>query len=226
MDVEGVAQAARSLESPVPKEDYPDIKQSSDIMWAQWARLARGDNIKNLNYFFSISITNRGTRSVLKRALAEKQKTLEKWPGTFFEMTEEQGQAILGMRPSHFTAVYTLLISATGTPNGVGIGFILMQRKPELGNKFIKGVYVFKDDSRSGSGPCLAFQLMSDGGSTGIGSGGAGSETPPLFPRNVTSQIPDGTKNYERINIVDFRGRIYSSSWRPIFFCPMAVGAA
>ncbi|PSN67639.1 hypothetical protein BS50DRAFT_664959 [Corynespora cassiicola Philippines] len=108
------------------REDLPKLRSSSDIMWGAWQGAGSGN--KDIKYFFALYVVNQDTRGIILRALGNRKKTLALWPGIDFDMESDEGKALMG------------------SPNGIGIGYLLIQRKPELGTKFISKVRVWKQE--------------------------------------------------------------------------------
>lgn len=88
------------MDPPVPEDDFPPLKSSSDIMWALWEKLVLSDaaleNKGNIKFFMSLSVENEETLTILKRALDQVSSDLTR-EGRTFDMSTEEGRAILGM---------------------------------------------------------------------------------------------------------------------------------
>ena len=103
--------------------ELPKLRALSDLLWAGWCRAVqaeaeRGARLVGVKYLFSVQITNDETKSIIQRALETKRKTLVKlWPGESFGMDTEAGRALLG------------------SPNGKRWGYLVTQRKKEIGVK-------------------------------------------------------------------------------------------
>ena len=126
----------------------PKLKAYSDITFLQWHGLAEGmqkdmthlsintpPNIPHVfrthtltEYIFRTPVENANTEALIQKALSNVKKELDLWPGVDFEMSTDEGKAILG------------------SPNGAGCAYLLLQHKAQLGVKTISKVTVFQDD--------------------------------------------------------------------------------
>lgn len=88
--------AARDRKPPVPTDQFPALKQFSDIAWIGWDSMTEGDEIKGLRYFLSVGIVNTETKSVIRRALDAKGWELSPWPGHTFERNWPETKALIG----------------------------------------------------------------------------------------------------------------------------------
>lgn len=99
---------ARSLwgildEDPVPLDELPALRASSDIAWAFWRRTA--DRLDKINFFVSMSITNSDTEKVIDRVLEGKvMSVVPVWPGIYIDVTSEDYLALMGMFSFSFFA--------------------------------------------------------------------------------------------------------------------------
>lgn len=84
------------LDPPVPADQYPELKQSSDILWALWEEDVESRYQSNINFFLSLSIENEQTVQIINRALAQQHSTLSS-VGKIFDTYSEEGRALLGM---------------------------------------------------------------------------------------------------------------------------------
>ncbi|KAJ4406908.1 Mitochondrial import inner membrane translocase subunit tim8 [Didymella pomorum] len=126
---------AQYRRSPVPAEQIPGLRSSSDIAWLAWKPL----HVKGvkLNHIVTWSVTNGGTARLIAAALdalADETKTtmdtdLKPYPWKEFDTDNVSGQLVLG------------------SPNGLGIGYMLVQHKPEIGNRRTKKIEVFSADT-------------------------------------------------------------------------------
>jgi hypothetical protein len=109
---------------PLPNE-LPALKSLSDLLWGGWYRGSQPDtsinrDAENVKYLVSVSVTNAESLSIIQRALKAKAKTrVSYWPGDTFEMSTEEGQALLG------------------SANGRRWGYLVTQRKNDIGNKLV-----------------------------------------------------------------------------------------
>lgn len=107
-------------------DELPALKALSDIFWGYWMR--DNPDITNIRYFWMMDIANIDTEEILARALHNVKKDIDVWPGVTFSMDTEEGMAILG------------------SANGAVFAWFLIQRKEQLGIKWIPKVTVFLDD--------------------------------------------------------------------------------
>ncbi|KAF2637896.1 hypothetical protein P280DRAFT_85746 [Massarina eburnea CBS 473.64] len=136
-------------------KELPHLNKFSDVLWGYWVR--DNANIKNIKYFWVEGVVNIDTNSIIATALKAAGKTLAVWPGTTFDMNTEAGKAILG------------------SDNGASFAWFLIQRKAQLGNKWISKVTVFySDEDFSGNDPHLLFHV---------------EDTPPLQSGKKASSV-------------------------------------
>jgi hypothetical protein len=83
-----------------------------------------------VDYVIRSPIENTETEALIKQALDRVGKPLGPWPGVVFDMNTDEGQALLG------------------SPNGLGVGYLLIQHKNSLGMKTISKVTVFQDEGK------------------------------------------------------------------------------
>jgi hypothetical protein len=137
-------QAAEALWNvkPAPRHELPALRSSSDIAWGLWERMSPG-NLGNINYVFSHTIVNRETRQIVLRALGNRPLTT--WPGIEFVAGESaEYWPLLGM--SHSAACFrNTYMAILGSPNGIAVGYLLGQHKPQFGhNRFVYSIHVFQ----------------------------------------------------------------------------------
>ena len=104
----------------------------SEILWNVWSR--DNKNIKNVRYFWAQGVSNNITRAIIAGALKSTESKLETWPGTTFDMSSQDGKALLG------------------SPIGVSFASFLVSHKEKLGNKRVVKAIVFlgnEDDEGS-----------------------------------------------------------------------------
>lgn len=88
--------AARDCKPPVPSDQWPALRQFSDIAWLGWDSMTEGDEIQGLRYFLAVGIVNTETKQVIRRALKAKGWELSPWPGHMFERHWPETQALIG----------------------------------------------------------------------------------------------------------------------------------
>lgn len=101
------------------------LREYSDVVFLTWQKVA-GDKIKGFKYIIRHQIINLDTLAVLREVLQRRGEQLKAWPGVKISMPDKDALAILG------------------TPNGRGVGWILIQHKLQLGPKNIKDVTIFQ----------------------------------------------------------------------------------
>jgi hypothetical protein len=109
----------------------PDIKAWSDVTFVEWQTQAQNANqdVKQLKYVFRYQIANKEATKIIK-AIAGSLLTLQ-WPGVTFPMTNEDGSPNENGR------------AILGTPNGLGVAYLLSTHKAQLGHKTIESVHVW-----------------------------------------------------------------------------------
>ena len=86
------------------KEDLPALRTTSDHAWGFWYR-ANTNNLGNIKKIMSTMVVNKITQALIDHALAtyelgpgERRPTqILPWPGTTFDSTTDQGDALIGM---------------------------------------------------------------------------------------------------------------------------------
>ena len=107
-------------------DDFPSLKHWSDVAYLQWAKHAKDSS--NLRCVLRISIKNPTTKAVVQHIMKD---TLAKGDESRSLRTEDD--------PDHVAALL-------GTPNGVGVAWLLIQHKRQLGLKTVEKVTVHCDD--------------------------------------------------------------------------------
>lgn len=88
--------AARDRKLPVLSDQWPALRQFSDVVWIGWDSKTEGDEVKGLRYFLAVGIVNTETKQVIRRALDAKGWELSPWPGHMFEQDWRETQALVG----------------------------------------------------------------------------------------------------------------------------------
>lgn len=91
----GCEDRAKYFDPPIPADEFPLLKQSSDMLWALWELDVPIAQRGNINFFISLSIENKATLQIIKRALDQTEKQLSPNP-VVFDMSSEEGRAIMG----------------------------------------------------------------------------------------------------------------------------------
>ena len=122
----------------------------SDVVFNGWVSLCQSQNVdpSGLKYVFHQSVSNPTTLGVIDSLVDSDQSgftSFQQWPGDSWDISEREAQTLLG------------------SPNGYGLGFMLLQHRKALRNLKVQSVNVFK---ASGTGTELLFTL---GQETNIG---------------------------------------------------------
>ncbi|KAH8724374.1 hypothetical protein GQ44DRAFT_728022 [Phaeosphaeriaceae sp. PMI808] len=126
----------------------PKLKHWSDMVFLQWRFPEYLSGSGELCYVLRAGVENRSTVNIIFQVLGQeydpylwvdKWDDRPRWPGIEFSMETAEGQALLG------------------TPNGSGVGFLLIQHKRDLGHKVVEKVRVFFPDL--GTCPDLLFYI-------------------------------------------------------------------
>jgi hypothetical protein len=140
-------------------------------MYGLWHRETDQDNRQNIEKFMSVAVVNEETLVIMSHAMKlsnpEKAYDAPPWPGRGFELKFEEGReeeteaalALLGTFP-YLVRSPTLLITAPGSPNGLGAaGYFLVQHKAQLGGvKFVYKIRIFRGDHEN-TNPHLLFYV-------------------------------------------------------------------
>ncbi|KAF2249437.1 hypothetical protein BU26DRAFT_457490 [Trematosphaeria pertusa] len=178
--------AAQKRNPPIPDSGLPPIQQFSDVAWLFWTTLGgNNNNNRPIRYFMSITITNGETEAVIAKALNDNGLTLGPWPGHFFEWDTDEFKAILG------------------TSNGQGFGYLLVEHKAQLGNRFITRVQVFHGDTWH-KAPCLIFYVEPQPPPEAIpesssSSSAANAKRTPIIQ---SDRIRKKGNNFERVHVL------------------------
>ncbi|CAN9224458.1 unnamed protein product [Alternaria sp. RS040] len=115
---------------PVPSDELPALRASSDLAWGFWNRVRR-DKLAEIHGFVSMLITNGETRRIIDRILREQElDRVPLWPGIDVNMNTPQYMALLG------------------SPNGRAVGYFLAQHKAQIGgNRCVKTIRIFRGDA-------------------------------------------------------------------------------
>lgn len=124
-------------------------------MWTLWEKFAPGDARTNMRMFVTLSISNKITLSLIRRALDSVKKDLSTTPFNF-NMDSEAGKALssTAVQPPRFTMLS--LTTSKGSPNGKGFPHFLITRKAQVGLKRIIGVMVL-ECSNAAKTPCMVY---------------------------------------------------------------------
>lgn len=122
------------------------LSQWSDVTFLQLQQLSTAAELQKLTFVFRISVANQVTKEIILHAVGGPTK-LQSWPGEDFGVEENAGLAMLG------------------TPNGLGIGWLLAQHKADFGVKRVKGVRVWDEGATTDPRtfaliqPCMMFYV-------------------------------------------------------------------
>ena len=139
------------------------LKQFSDIVYLEWQHLLQlssppPNKVPDLRYVFKLFISNDITNDLIKRALSNKKQKLTAWPGSSFSPDSDEFKALLG------------------SPNGGGIGWLLINHKVQLGLKTVSKITVFRHEGGDNDpDPMMLFEIK-DVDAAGRGQDGGGEE--------------------------------------------------
>ncbi|KAL8937264.1 MAG: hypothetical protein Q9216_004512 [Gyalolechia sp. 2 TL-2023] len=96
----------------------PSLHRLSDFMWMYWTTVSPNPN--NLRYIMRDNVNNEDSVAIMNDIFKKygSGKPLA-WPGLYFTLAQEEGQALLG------------------TPNGYTVAYLLSQRARELGMRVV-----------------------------------------------------------------------------------------
>lgn len=124
------AHQAQYRRPPVPTQELPDLRSSSDIAWLAWKPYH--DKGVKLKHIITWSVTNGGTQRLVAAALEDMSsqplkdadKALKPYPWVSWLADEHPGPLVLGRsgRPKYSG---NFADRTAGSPNGVGVGYML-----------------------------------------------------------------------------------------------------
>ncbi|KAF2115781.1 hypothetical protein BDV96DRAFT_631684 [Lophiotrema nucula] len=109
----------------LPQRPTPLSKAILGHAWLHWQQAARDASkpVTNLKYFVMAHITNDDTQAIIRRTLDAQtnvqDRALKPWPGAKFDVAGEAARALLG------------------SPNGIAVGYMMLQHKAEL-RKYVR----------------------------------------------------------------------------------------
>ena len=126
-------------------DQLPDLKFWSDVAYLQWTSVT--DESSDLRYVIRLNITNERTKAVIGHIMTQPSliDRYPMFPGISWSLYEDEEVAAL-----------------LGTPNGIGVAWLLIQHKAQLGHKIVKKVtLVYKDwlYLKEGKVPTLIFEF-------------------------------------------------------------------
>lgn len=115
---------------PVLSQEFPDLRSSSDITWLAWKPYH--DKGVKLNHIITWSITNGVSQRLVAAALEgmsdeplkDADKALKPYPWVGWTADQKTGPLILG-RPDRLLQNRSSADISSGSPNGIGIGYLL-----------------------------------------------------------------------------------------------------
>jgi hypothetical protein len=127
----------------------PALKHWSDIVFLEWQEQCRKNKtpIDQLSHVFRLNVTNDATKAAIDQALKsiglERRQLYGKgWvERRTFSVDDEAAKALLG------------------TPNGVGVAYLLLRYRKQLGRKKVKAVTIWGPNSAKTSQLSLYFEL-------------------------------------------------------------------
>ena len=138
-----------------PDRPVPGLRHWSDIAYLQWMAPSLQDRPSDLKAIVRLGIENEDTMSVIDRVTAASGGEIQT-NGLTWVMNNDVAKAMLG------------------TPNGVGVAWLLAQHQKELGHKVVESVTLFWEKKYSGTEelkfcPSLVFHLKDAGVADEIG---------------------------------------------------------
>lgn len=121
----------------IPPGSLPPLKQWSDVVFLEWQATTTPQQRQNLRWVFRSGIKNLDTKRIILKAFSSIRQVPSDWPGNDFEMDTSIGKALLG------------------TPNGNGMGWLLIQHKGQMGHKVIEKVRVYEHGADGTQAPAL-----------------------------------------------------------------------
>jgi hypothetical protein len=99
-------------QDPLPPDELPALRASSDIVWGFWNRVS-GDKLSNINGIVSMLITNGDTRRIIDRVLVDKELyEVPVWPGIQVNAYSGHYLALLGKL---YLSIFSRLFVATSS---------------------------------------------------------------------------------------------------------------
>lgn len=107
-----------ALDDDRVQELVPPLNRFSDMIWTVWANGVGKADPGALRYIGHDSVNNPLSKLIMARVLNQRRgAALAPWPGETFSMEGLEGLALLG------------------TPNGGGVGYVLLDRAEVLGKR-------------------------------------------------------------------------------------------
>ncbi|KAK3203143.1 hypothetical protein GRF29_112g307935 [Pseudopithomyces chartarum] len=137
--------SAQYRRPPVDPSQFPTL-MSSDISYLNWF-LSRPPTVNPLRYIITWSVTNDLTQRLIFSAMGgfdAPDRGMRPFPYLTFDPNSNEGAAIMG------------------SPNGVGVGYLLARHKAELGTLTVKRIHVFRADTHPADGldvPSILWEL-------------------------------------------------------------------
>ena len=150
----------------IQMQGLPDLRSSSDIIWLAWKPFH--DKGMKLNHIITWSVTNGVTQRLLAAALdgtsdqplKDADKALQHYPWVGWTANQNAGPLILGelLRTAQR---FRDADNNKGSPNGIGVGYFLVQHKPELGNRRVRRIEAFLADTAASNlyEPSIAWEV-------------------------------------------------------------------
>ncbi|KAI6823358.1 hypothetical protein KC340_g11812 [Hortaea werneckii] len=161
----------------------PRLSKWSDVLYVvmRWQTGFGETRFENYRWCFRAMVKNLETKAVVKQALGGRLQNVRPWPGKSFRVSRdsEVGKALLG------------------SPNGSGVGFMIADRKADLGRKVVSEIIIF--DGVSGEGrkdedikPCLAMKIVDkpSGSDDGVAGAGGNANTGAGLNSNLKGKRP------------------------------------
>lgn len=111
-----------------PENAIPALQRWSDVAYLQWSMCTEASD--PLKFVLQYHVKNPAAEAVVQLINSVNDTEVMPWPGTTYETATEEGLALLG------------------TPNGIGVAYLLIQHKANLGHKTIDKITVFRYQHR------------------------------------------------------------------------------
>ncbi|KAK3698739.1 hypothetical protein LTR37_016829 [Vermiconidia calcicola] len=139
------------------KAPLPELKQWSDIIFLTWKDLVADSpaQAKGLRYVLRHNVLNGDTKEIVSKAMKKvgvKSGIPPRWPGyTFRPKFGPNGKEDKAMEP---------FLAMLGTPNCMGVVWLLAQHQEVLGKEKVKAITVWDRSESSGQGVDVAPSIL------------------------------------------------------------------
>ncbi|MCJ1443118.1 MAG: hypothetical protein MMC23_003615 [Stictis urceolatum] len=128
--------------SEYPVMDPSVIHRASDIIWLAWRYGAEQSHksYKDLKYYLIEQCFNRSTRDIANKIIEDLKQPFGQYPGITLRVSIENPTDV---EFEEMKAAQALL----GSPNGIALGWILVDRQSDLNWKTVKTIQIFGGDA-------------------------------------------------------------------------------